>query len=152
MCKHLHSCDICVANEVQCIWANKLFWLISIANSGFIVQCLANALLSFVPIVPESHYNVFSIKRKGSGNCAIKRCFRPQCLCHNQVQVVSKCYYASWCKLVQAFLTSQLESVNQRKRVNQGPELTLYALMQSFSHASHQCGCDSLSPIAVYIL
>ena len=37
----------------------------------------------------------------------------------------------------------------EEKNHDLAPELVAYALMQSFSQASHQCGHDSLSPIAV---
>ena len=50
----------------------------------------------------------------------------------------------------QAFLTTQLESGNRRKRTTKNhdlaPELAAYALMRSFSYASHQCGRDSPTP------
>ena len=37
----------------------------------------------------------------------------------------------------------------EKKNHYLAPELTAYALTRSFSHASHQCGRDSPSPIAV---
>ena len=56
-------------------------------------------------------------------------------------------------KLVSASLTTQLESDNWRKRtMTPPPELVAYTLTQSFSHASHRCGHDSLSPIAIYMV
>ena len=52
--------------------------------------------------------------------------------------------------VVQALLTTQLESGNWRKKNRDlAPELVAYTLTLSFSHASHQCGHDSLSPITV---
>ena len=52
--------------------------------------------------------------------------------------------------IVQLLLTTQLKSGDWRKKNDLASELVVYALMRSFNHASHQCGRDSLSPIAVY--
>jgi len=47
---------------------------------------------------------------------------------------------------------TQLESSKMEKRSHDpAPELIAYALTQSFNHASHRCGHDSSSPIAIYI-
>ena len=39
-----------------------------------------------------------------------------------------------------------------KKKQNLAPKLVAYALTQTFSRKSHQCGHDSLSLIAVYIV
>ena len=43
-----------------------------------------------------------------------------------------------------------LKVATEKNNHNLAPELVAYALRRSFSHASHQCGHDSLSLIAVY--
>ena len=43
-----------------------------------------------------------------------------------------------------------LKVATEKRNHNLAPELVAYTLRRSFSNASHQCGHDSLSPIAVY--
>ena len=62
---------------------------------------------------------------------------------------VSKCLQASL--YLYKLLAPQLERELQLEKMNQnlGPELVVCTLKWSFSHANHQFGYDSLSPIAV---
>ena len=49
------------------------------------------------------------------------------------------------------FLTTQRNiGDGEKKNHDLAPELVAYTLSRSISHASHQCGHDFLSPIAVY--
>ena len=66
------------------------------------------------------------------------------------LHVVSKCY-ASWCNLYKLFQLHSLKIATGKKNHDLVPELAAYALKRSFIYASHQCGRDSPTPIAIYI-
>ena len=56
-----------------------------------------------------------------------------------------------WYGIYKLLRTTQLESGDWRKKNHDlTPKLVIYGLTRSFSHASHQCGHDSLTTIAVY--